>query len=346
LDKDTSSIEFKTFHSDPRSLYPSVSLCFRDNIFGDQFIDDYQEFLSGCVYNEDSPWNSSFADKVYDHATIDLVDYVIGEITEFDDQSKYVYRKFEEREIELTGKPTTIYGYAGGNRVYTSLRMWNEKCVTFDMPFKNGKTINHHSILLNNSVFLDQTRPKSMGFVSLFHYPNQITKKTSKMDSWDSVDKLLNQPCDEELGYSTSYCKSSYTMKFNIDNVSVLKRRNKRDLACIQNWMNYDNEIKFQIFKTLECKPNHWNLSVDLPYCTTQQQMIKSLEVEVNPTIPPCYAIEGYSVQRNEYPGLEEFDMGDYLLQDIFGIKWDTENSTADILSEIFITFGGRCILF
>ena len=76
LDEDTSSVNFKNFHSDRNSLYPSVSLCFGHNIFdrnlGDQFKEEYQDFLSACDDNDDCVWNASFADTVYDNVKSNL----------------------------------------------------------------------------------------------------------------------------------------------------------------------------------------------------------------------------------------------------------------------------------
>ena len=168
LDKDTSSVTFKNFHSDKSSLYPSATLCFSQpqNIFdeklGTQFIDGYVAFLTGyTTCNIDNNlewtclWNDSFVDTDYDDVTINLLDYVIGEWTVFADKSRkmYVYRKFPEKGIEIGYEYKIIYGYRGGKRVYTSRRIWEQKCLTFDMPFEDGKKIKYHSILLNNSVF-------------------------------------------------------------------------------------------------------------------------------------------------------------------------------------------------
>ena len=97
LNKDTSSLQFKTFHSDKSALYPSISLCFSD-IFKEGFKDEqkYKEFLSGCEDDEDCSWNATYADLEYDDVTLNLVDYVLGERTDIDDDSTktFVYRKF------------------------------------------------------------------------------------------------------------------------------------------------------------------------------------------------------------------------------------------------------------
>ena len=359
LDKDTSYINFKDFHSDRNSLYPSATLCFdrSQNIYDsnlkDGFIFGYEDFLSGCTandYENSCVWNSSFSDTRYDDVTINLLDYVIGELTVFADGTSitYVYRKFPEKVIEVEDKHKTVYGYKGGKRVYTSSRMWKQKCLTFDMPFENGKKIKYHSILLDNSVFNNKIRPMGPNdFKVLFHYPNQFGRQTTGKDIWNDVNALLSKPCPWRYENDTEkeecvYYNSTYTMTFDVENVSVLKRRNKKDAPCIENWRNDDNELKSQISKSLKCKPNHWNLPLNLSHCKTQEQMAQALSKEENPTVPSCYSIERYSFLHNDRIGLDTFNLG--VFNDTFGIEWNTESMANEIVSELIFIFGGKFI--
>ena len=92
LDKDTSSIHFKDFHVDENSLYPSISLCFGDEIFIEGFDGKkYEEFLSGCHYNDECDWNSSYVNVDYDSVTKDYSRYILGERTYFADKSTEIY---------------------------------------------------------------------------------------------------------------------------------------------------------------------------------------------------------------------------------------------------------------
>ena len=132
LNEDTSSVNFKNFHGDENSLYPSVSLCFEFDILQRENADMgwYQSFLSGCeYYDDDCTWNASFADISYDDVTVNLMDYVLGERTEFTDKVKYwyMYRMGLDESIESTAKDTYTWGYTGDNRVYTSRRRFDEK---------------------------------------------------------------------------------------------------------------------------------------------------------------------------------------------------------------------------
>ena len=96
LNKDNSSVSFKNFHADDTSLYPSISLCFRE-FWKDGFDskDAYDNFLSGCLYEDDSKckWNESFANINYNDVTLDLKDFILAEMTVFVDKSTYIYSR-------------------------------------------------------------------------------------------------------------------------------------------------------------------------------------------------------------------------------------------------------------
>ena len=196
-----------------------------------------------------------------------------------------------------------------------------------------------------------KTRPilRPNEFKVLFHYPKQFGRQTAGKDIWSDVNKILSNTCPwkDDNGYDEEGCayyRSTYTMTFDIHNVAVLKRRNKKHSPCIENWRNDDNVRKSQISKIVGCKPNHWNLSFSFPHCRTKQQTKKALLKEENPTIPSCYNIERYSFQYNEAPGLDMFDIGVSEFKDNFGITWDTENNAHEVVSEIIIIFAGRDI--
>ena len=73
---------------------------------------------------------------------------------------------------------------------------------------------------------------------------------------------------------------------FNVDNVSLLKRSNKKDSPCIENRRNDDDDFRSQVSKSLKCKPNHWNLPLNLSHCKTKEEMTQALSKEENPAVP------------------------------------------------------------
>ena len=342
-DNDNSTVTFKNFHQLEDHLYPSISLCLMSGLFRTGYR-EYQDFLSGCQYNLECKWNALFSRQDYDAITKNLKNYVIGEITTFENGASdiYVYKKSPNTYTNLKEGQKLFSGYRGGKRVYTSRRKWNQKCLTFDMPFVKGTKIKYHSILLNNSVFPGKTRPK-LGFEIFFHYPNQTIRQTSSKSSWTRDKTLLSHECDatDDEIQSCSYYGSTYTMNFDIDNVSVFKRRNKRMPPCLENWRNDDVEMKSLIAKRLDCKPAHWYLNLNLTNCTTPEAMNQSLLVEERPYIHSCCNIERYSFSYTEMAGLQHFDIGKQAFIDLFNINWDNSDINKETLSEISINFAG-----
>ena len=347
LDKDTSSVSYKKFHADSDSLYPSVSLCFADT-FGDDIGEDekikYREFLSGCEDNPDCVWNSTYANIDYDRVTKDLLDYIIGELIVFEDKVEYsyIYGKSGNSSVVKDGKKKTIFNaYKGGDRVYTSKRGPEYKCITFDIPFRKEHTVKTYSILLNNDAFGEKLAPLGMDFAVSFHYPNQISRKTSSKVNWKGEKSLFNQTCHDDPDNCAYYGKS-FAMQFEVGHVSVLKRRNKRNDPCIENWKNDSTELKTRYANIKNCKPNHWKLPLNLTLCNDQARMRGALGLVESPDIAPCTTIERFGFSYNAASGLIAFNNGNDRFVEMFDIDWKSPNIEIKAVSEIAIHFYGR----
>ena len=167
----------------------------------------------------------------------------------------YPYKKLLDGKTTITRTRIDQSCNSTKPRVYTSIRRGDKKCITFDIPFKRETKVVSHSILLNNSVFENKRLPKH-GFEVSFNYPNQTLRATAKEHTWKSDRLLLNQGCEEDDGDDPcpSYQNSTYSMIFDIDNISVLKRRNKAHDPCIENWKNDDMEVRSIISKEHNCR--------------------------------------------------------------------------------------------
>ena len=279
------------------------------------------------------------------------MDYVIGEITVFEGgiQKNFIYKVNAESGTQTRKKVTMIHGYNGWSnigktRVYVSSRKAYQKCITFDMPFIKDKKILHHSILLNNTVFENKKRPMKKDFEILFHYPNQILRRTTAQSLWANESALLNQACTEEKSRPTvcPYYKRSYTTTFKVDNVQVMRKRNKPKVMCIENWKNDDVELRTLISKRLKCQPTHWKLGLNITQCVTSNEMANARVSEDLPKSPSCRDIERYSFSHTEHPGLNIFDMETDAFKDTYQIDWKSEAMKSEIVSEITVHFVGK----
>ena len=52
-------------------------------------------------------------------------------------------------------------------------------------------------------------------------------------------------------------------MKFKMQNIEVLIRRNKPSRKCNQDWKKDDDRILTKIVRAIGCEPSHWKLNSD-----------------------------------------------------------------------------------
>ena len=374
LNEDTSIVRFKSFHEDEDSLYPSLTLCFGDfwrEELDYTYTDTFEKYLSGCEGYPKDPvecagewectWNKSFENVEYDNVSMDLMDYVMAEMTVFEDDSTYKYAYMNTDPNSSTvwneaSKEMIFPGYSGGTRVYTSKRTADSKCITFDMPFREKKLMRHHSILLDNSIFKgsEKERPDDL-FQAYFHFPHQTLKKTSKKSRWTDARQLIVKDCDDVSFLDPLYlpCNQgllrpyTYTMTFNVDHMAVVRRRNKRRDSCISGW-GYDQGELTKMAANVQCKPKHWNTTTYYPPCEDMKSMnYLHKAMEKVPPVPSCYSIERYSYRFVEKTGLDIFShVNNFDFEDKFGIDWDLgfygdQGETSILVSEIKIVFDG-----
>ena len=309
LDKDITVVRFKEFHAEEDNIHPSISLCFNQVFRGMNNVSDsidYQSFLNGCR-GRNCKWNASYSILDYDKVTKNPFDYILGEAFIFQDSTRENIVYQEIPYLSQYGNNKFMLSKLDENRVYVGYRGSEAKCITFDMPFRKNRRVMYHSILLNNDIFPKRTRPMIDGLLVSYHYPRQILRQTSRKMMWPNVAALL-APLEANIKNGTNKCGLSYTMSFEIDNVSILKRRNKKKHPCVRDWKNDDNEIRLAISKRIGCKPSQWSLSLNVSDCTSKQEMRDAWLSEISPSLPSCQAMERYSISYTEMPVLSMFN--------------------------------------
>ena len=209
-------------------------------------------------------WNSSYAELDYDSVTKNLIDYVIGEETQFEGgiHKSFIYKLNPELGTERVKKITTMYGYKGTNngqtRVYISSRKAYQKCITFDMPNEIGQKLQLATLVLRNSIFPNGIRPAiygSQGFSAFFHYQNQLFRSTiAAKYIWP----------DREDGY-TKHIVST----FSLTSMEIFRSRNKIQNKCI-HYHNYDHDFKDMMMQKIGCVPPYWKTRLNLSKCISK----------------------------------------------------------------------------
>ena len=177
---------------------------------------------------------------------------------------------------------------------YVSMKSAFGICWTVDIPYISNKTISHFGIIFWSDIFLNSIRPHSSSFGVFFHYPQQLLKADFGRFDWASH--------EQDAPYK-------YTIKFTIQNVLVIKRRNKSAQPCNEEWNNDDSTITKAIINNVGCHPPYSLWRVDnLANCTTKEQLKqfyeKSIKVKMSSIHPPpCQQIEKviYALQEFDW---------------------------------------------
>ena len=127
--------------------------------------------------------------------------------------------------------------------------------------------------------------------ITIIHYPNQM------LNSYHTLKYSWPEERNE---------KESYVMRFKIERVEVVRRRQKDRLPCHENWEDYDNEIMRTHIKNSGCRPLYFRSSLggsSTPVCSTREQMKRAqfnYRSDGYGLLPPCTSMEEISYTYEE----------------------------------------------
>ena len=195
-------------------------------------------------------------EKLYtDNRGLDSKDYLLFSLIKDSKAGMYVHEfpknrswnldpigdRFDQQENE-TWKPL----------FYPSLSDIKKRCWTFEIPYSQDSHIETFGVMLNKSIFEDSRRPAYKEFEIRLSYPSQQLTASTVKSNWGISNTINNE----------------YTMKFEIQNMVVLKRRNKLNDECRQAWKENDRHIIEDIIAKTECILPHWSINKTYPICT------------------------------------------------------------------------------
>ena len=243
--QDSSEISFKPFHMDDESFYPSLSMCLNNPFKEDRFaknvtILQYSSYLIGRKRG-----NQNLFHIEYENVSIQLHDFLIDAFVKYKDES------FTPRKIEKVESHS--WGWIAGVM----------KCFTFDVPYSKGSLINTMNILFNNTIFPDGKRPldgwSSRGLSIYYHYPMQFGRSfKSNKRFWDR-----------------RWSNSPYRIRFYLNGIEVLRKRNKARDKCQQE-TSYDDSVVKHIIDIVKCKPPYFNVLRNESACKTKDGLNKA----------------------------------------------------------------------
>ena len=269
LDKDLCTITFKKFHDSNEYIFPELSLCFKSPFVGSNisFLNDHvnetslQRHLEGL---EDIPNHLHLRHEDF---VMDVDKYVLGYWIRWRNGSD-----FEGYQLKET-KSFFITSYLG----FLFSENWFYHCSAMQIP--HNKDIQIFAIFMNSSVHREDKALGSFPFFTTMHYPKQILRSYSSIkQDWPKRAK-----------------NASYSLRFKIESIEVLRRRNKFRYPCYEDWRNYDDVILTKHIDKTQCKAPYLHLNSSIRICKTRNEMKKSrlgFRTDDYDFLPPCQSLE------------------------------------------------------
>ena len=284
MNEDLCTIDYKLYHQDKDDVYPTLSICFVNDLAGEKLKirnpkfdpKSYLQFLKGNMFN------STFLNIDHDEINLNISEYVAGEYT--------IYRNGSYQTIYFSNVSKQLFkpSYSGFGKILGDFL----NCFALQVP--QEKEVEGYAALLKTSIFPNSTRHPLYGMTAYIHYPNQlmVSAKTIKL-AWPTRERY-----------------DRFEMRFNVDGVEVLQRRNKRSQPCIENWKNYDDVVLVKHLNNVTCRSPYQMPSVTYPICDTKKNIKKSQFNFITGDIdmyPPCKAMEKvyYTFQETNLEGTE-----------------------------------------
>ena len=288
LNNDLCTIELKNYYDTKLYKYPVLSLCLPNPISEDAVANQiaganassYLKFLKGEYFQPNmlSVDYKSVIKNMSDYIEEDFIEYRNGSFLHIHPE----YNDFEylntchnsSFELRVTNESKRRFSsdHAG---FYDSIFY---SCYSLSLP--QDPNILTFYFRLNSNIFPSSVRNTFYDLITFLHYPNQLLISTNTMKYHWPVIRQKNE---------------SYSMLFKIDGAEVLRRRQKPNTPCFENWERYDDELKKIHVKNVGCKPPYMNSSEGATLCSSKDQNSRAYYHLLGGNAkldPACWAME------------------------------------------------------
>ena len=285
MDEDLCKINFKPFDTSfSNGGYPMFSFCFFDPFIASK-LREYEPTLSPVLYSEilsgDRSYNGS-KEINFDDVTIDLAQFFVSDAITFKNGTiaHGAYPNF------LNNLPQVTYAD------FYEKTEWFIKCFGLKIDHKDVMTADFG---FNSSIFLNNI---PNGYFSVVpHLPNKITiiRNSGKIIR---IDRMTNQ---------------EYKLYISLDQVEILKRRNKTSEPCVSDDLNYDDTIFNDHLRVIGCKAAYHNSSRNWKICETAEKIKAARRFNPDNYRDACTSAEvlafGYEVSEENRNGADWFQV-------------------------------------
>ena len=305
LNEDVSQISFKHYHEDEDSIYPAITLCFTDymnrSLFKDAFSEtEYKDFMKGKY------WSDEMSKIDYDEVVIDINEYILAIVQTYHDVENDDWGEQKYLPKNETIEWTPIF--------YPSLSTPEWRCWTFEIDHNKQQVILTFGLSIKSNIFRESLRKPYGNFQITLSYPNQMIGAKVQKYNW------------MPMNYT------QYRMEFEIENVVILKQRQKQSNPCNSDWKSNDDLAKIRFVEAMGCKPVFVNYSMPLPKCSNHTGFTSAIKKNgYSSSEEPCRRVEKVMYSYNEYP---TYHNGSF-----FGVAEDTG------MFEVLLQFQGNTFM-
>ena len=319
--EDFSVVRFAEYNHRKNDIYPGITLCLRDDYIKESTFSPfeqkmYKSFIGGRKILKSDREKRAYLDRRSNRKPNPIANrpksITADEeeiISNFTSKLEHIYINNDVKNINDFLSFGTMATYRSGwsayhyatnksfqkekwvSNYYLSFSPSHKRCWTFEPPIKSNDIMLSYSVMFNKSIFYGRWRPPYKRFEIRLSYPGQQLTSPARKYDWGKNES-----------------KNDYTMKFEIQNIVVMKRRNKLTANCEENWKQNDNILIEKMASDFKCLLPHWSLNSTYPLCLGQQIPRIAMKFgQIRNSKPPCQAIEKILYTYEEIAGLENF---------------------------------------
>ena len=267
--EDTTLVKITKFASSKDAIYPAFSFCIFDPFLKEKF-DIYQDekinMTSYVKFLKGELWDDRMLIVEYESVTVSLSESLTS--AGFVTISREVF----DWNVEH----------------YVSFQSPERKCFTIIAPIQEQSQLYYSWFSVNYNIFPSGKRSNRQKIFMYLHYPGQRLSEYTTLNSKFNLNNTKN-----------------YRMKFELNNIDVMTRRNKVHEPCIEKWQEYDFYFMQNWQIEVGCRPPQWTKQNDLPVCSKAIQMQnfsrEPLDSKIDSFDPPCKVIDQLDYTYQEY---------------------------------------------
>ena len=264
-DEDLVVVDYKNLAEEQDDVYPMLGLCF-SNVIIESELKKYNEAFTVQNYTNYLKGDDYFdgMEQVdFETVTLNFPDYLLGDTIWYKNRSEGYHPK-------LSYTPQITYsGFFG--------HLFLFKCYGIKM---NNKYMWQRFVGFNSSIFPDGKRPDFDFRIHLMINGKFVLSENTIKDSWP-------------VG------KNVTTMRFVINQMEILRRRNKRKEPCIPDELDYDKETLRQHLEKLNCRAPYQTNQKQFPICQSKKKM-KDADYFNKPKVKACTSLQGVIYRYEE----------------------------------------------